>query len=47
LSAETPSVALSVSIMTVKGDEMCVVCTWQDGVVGVELGERLVVDSER
>jgi hypothetical protein len=33
--------------MTVKGDEMCVACTWQDGVFGVEVWERLVVDSER
>ncbi|KAF2001664.1 hypothetical protein P154DRAFT_521697 [Amniculicola lignicola CBS 123094] len=38
---------LSVSIMTVKGREMCVTCSWQDGVVEVGLGERLMADLER
>ncbi|KAF2249681.1 hypothetical protein BU26DRAFT_563579 [Trematosphaeria pertusa] len=47
LSAETPSAALSVSIMTVKGREMCVTCSWQDCVVDAELGERLMGDLER
>ncbi|KAF2682253.1 hypothetical protein K458DRAFT_479054 [Lentithecium fluviatile CBS 122367] len=47
LSAETPSAALSVSIMTVKGREMCVMCSWQDCVVDAELGERLMRDLER
>jgi hypothetical protein len=47
LSAETPSAALSVSIMTVKGREMCVTCSWQDCVVDTELGERLTGDLER
>ncbi|KAF2824482.1 hypothetical protein CC86DRAFT_408559 [Ophiobolus disseminans] len=47
LSAETPSAALSVSIMTVKGREMCVTCSWQDCVVEEELGERLMGDLER
>ena len=47
LSAETPSAALSVSIMTVKGRDMCVTCSWQDCVVDAEIGERLVGDLER
>jgi hypothetical protein len=47
LSAETPSAALSVSIMTVKDREMCVTCSWQDCVVDTELGERLMSDLER
>lgn len=47
LSAETPSAALSVSIMTVKSREMCVTCSWQDCVVDAELSERLMGDLER
>lgn len=47
LSAETPSAALSVSIMTVRGRQMCVTCSWQDCVVDTELGERLMGDLER
>jgi hypothetical protein len=47
LSAEAPSAALSVSIVTVKDREMCVTCSWQDGVVDTELGERLTGDLER
>jgi hypothetical protein len=47
LSAETPSAAFSVSIMTVKGGEMCVTCSWQDCVVDTELGERLMSDLQR
>jgi hypothetical protein len=46
LSAETPSAALSVSIMTVKGREMCVTCSWQDCVVETRLGERLMGDLD-
>lgn len=47
LSAETPSAALCVAIMTVKGREMCVTCSWQDCVVDTELGERLMIDLKR
>ncbi|KAF2463773.1 uncharacterized protein BDR25DRAFT_307565 [Lindgomyces ingoldianus] len=47
LSTEVPSAALSVSIMTVKGDEMCITCSWQDCVVDSGLGERLMSDLER
>jgi hypothetical protein len=47
LSAETPSAALSVSVMTVKGREMCVTCSWQDCVVEREVGEGLTRDLER
>lgn len=47
LSTEVPSAALSVSIMTVKGEQMCVSCSWQDCVVDSGLGERLMGDLER
>ncbi|KAF1963217.1 hypothetical protein CC80DRAFT_499477 [Byssothecium circinans] len=47
LSTETASAALSVSIMTVKGREMCLTCSWQDCVVDTELGERLMGGLER
>lgn len=47
LSAEVPSAAFSVSIMTVKGEEMCITCSWQDCVVDPGLGERLMGDLER
>jgi hypothetical protein len=47
LSAEVPSAALSISIMTVKGGDMCVTCSWQDCVVDISLAERLMVDLER
>lgn len=47
LSAETPSAALSVSIITIKDREMCVTCSWQDCVVDVNLGERLMRDLDR
>ncbi|KAH7396150.1 alcohol acetyltransferase [Pyrenochaeta sp. MPI-SDFR-AT-0127] len=47
LSADTPSAAFSVSMMTVKGREMCITCSWQDCVVEAELGERLMGDLER
>ncbi|KAH6645104.1 alcohol acetyltransferase-domain-containing protein [Truncatella angustata] len=47
LSAEVPSAALSVSIMTVKDSQMCVTCSWQDCVVDASLGERLLSDLER
>ena len=46
-SAGTAAAALSVSVMTLKGGEMCVACTWQDAAVGVEIGERLVGELER
>ncbi|XXG98866.1 hypothetical protein Hte_005196 [Hypoxylon texense] len=47
LSAEVPSAALSVSIMTVKDKQMCVTCTWQDCAVETQVGDRLMSDLER
>lgn len=47
LSAEVPSAALSISIMTVKDEQMCVTCTWQDCAVDTKVGERLMSDLER
>ena len=47
LSAEVPSAAISVSIMTVKDEQMCVTCSWQDGVVEERVGEGLLQDLER
>ncbi|KAF2969789.1 hypothetical protein GQX73_g3776 [Xylaria multiplex] len=47
LSAEVPSAALSVSIMTVKDEQMCVTCSWQDCVVEESLVEQLMDDLKR
>ncbi|PSN70883.1 hypothetical protein BS50DRAFT_659723 [Corynespora cassiicola Philippines] len=47
LSAEVPSAAVSVSIMTVKSEQMCITCSWQDGVVEERVGEGLLLDLER
>lgn len=47
LSTEILSAALSISIMTVKDEQMCVTCSWQDCVVEADLGERLLGDLER
>ncbi|KAI0180925.1 alcohol acetyltransferase-domain-containing protein [Hypoxylon sp. FL1284] len=47
LSAEVPSAAFSLSVMTVKGEQMCVSCSWQDVVVDDKLGKRLMGDLER
>ncbi|RYP08064.1 hypothetical protein DL765_008920 [Monosporascus sp. GIB2] len=47
LSAEVPSAALSVSVMTVRDEQMCVTCSWQDCVVDANLGEKLMADLER
>ncbi|KAF2733109.1 hypothetical protein EJ04DRAFT_295495 [Polyplosphaeria fusca] len=47
LSAETPSAALSVSVVTVAKREMCVTCSWQEGVVEEGVGEQLMGDLER
>jgi len=47
LSADVPSAVFQVSIMTVKGGDMCVACSWQDCVVDLGLGERLMGDLER
>ncbi|KAF7534744.1 hypothetical protein G7054_g5971 [Neopestalotiopsis clavispora] len=44
LSTEILSAALSISIMTVKDEQMCVTCSWQDCVVEADLGERLLGD---
>lgn len=47
LSTEVPSAAISVSILTVKGEKMCVTCSWQDCVVDQDMGERLIGNLER
>ncbi|KAK7911747.1 hypothetical protein PG985_014228 [Apiospora marii] len=47
LSAEVPSAAICVAVVTVKGEQMTVTCSWQDCVVEAGLGERLVDDLER
>ena len=47
LSTEVSSAAISVSIVTVKGEQMCVTCSWQDCVVDSGLGERLAGDLQR
>ncbi|RWA07680.1 hypothetical protein EKO27_g7410 [Xylaria grammica] len=47
LSAEVPSAALSVSLMTVKDEEMCVSCTWQDCALEGSLVEHLMDDLKR
>ncbi|KAH8722889.1 alcohol acetyltransferase-domain-containing protein [Phaeosphaeriaceae sp. PMI808] len=46
LSAEVPSAAISLSIMTVKDEQMCVTCSWQEGVVEERVGEGLLRDLE-
>ncbi|POS68926.1 hypothetical protein DHEL01_v212679 [Diaporthe helianthi] len=47
LSAEVPSAAISVSLMTVKDEQMRVTCSWQDCVVLPSLAEGLLGDLER
>lgn len=47
LSTEVPSAALSVSIITVKDEQMCVTCSWQDCVVDQSLGAQLMHELER
>lgn len=47
LSAEVPSAALSVSIMTVKDEQMCVTCSWQACVAEESLVEHLMDDLKR
>ena len=47
LSVDVHSAAFSVSVMTIKGGDMCVTCSWQDCVVDPSLGERLLGDLER
>lgn len=47
LSAEVPSAAISVSLMTVKDEKMCVTCSWQDCVVPSSVAEGLIGDLER
>ena len=46
LSAETPSAAFSVSVMTVKDERMVVNISWQDGVIEERVAERLIGDLE-
>ncbi|KAI1761897.1 alcohol acetyltransferase-domain-containing protein [Hypoxylon sp. FL1150] len=45
--AKVPSAVLSVSVMTVKDEQMCVTCTWQDCVVDTNLAKGLMGDLER
>ncbi|KAK6220813.1 Alcohol acetyltransferase [Pestalotiopsis sp. IQ-011] len=47
LSAEVPSAAISISMVTVKDEQICVTCSWQDCVVDAELGARVLGDLER
>ena len=47
LSAEVPAAAISVAVVTVKGEQMAVTCSWQDCVVEASLGEHLLNDLER
>lgn len=47
LSTEVASAAISVSIVTVKDEQMCVTGSWQDCVVDLALGERLMGDLEK
>ncbi|KAL1594546.1 Alcohol acetyltransferase [Paraconiothyrium brasiliense] len=47
LSAEIPSAAFSVSMMTVKERDLVVTCSWQDCVLDASLGEQLMVDLEQ
>jgi hypothetical protein len=47
LSRKVRSAAISVSIVTVKGEQMSVACSWQDCVVDSGLGERLTSNLER
>ncbi|KAI1099760.1 alcohol acetyltransferase-domain-containing protein [Jackrogersella minutella] len=47
LSAEVPSAALSISIMTVKNEQTCITCSWQDCVADASLVECLMADLER
>ncbi|KAK2599044.1 Alcohol acetyltransferase [Conoideocrella luteorostrata] len=46
LSAEVASAALSISVMTVRGEKMCVTCSWQDCAVDRDIGERLMDNLE-
>ncbi|KAK8029649.1 alcohol acetyltransferase-domain-containing protein [Apiospora rasikravindrae] len=47
LSAEVCSAALSVSLVTVKNEQMAVTCSWQDCAVEAGIGEGLLNDLER
>lgn len=47
LSAEVPSAAISISLVTVEDEQMCVTCSWQDCVVDAELGACVSGDLER
>lgn len=47
LSTEVQSAAVNVSVMTVKGGQMAVTCSWQDCVVDADLGTHLAGDLER
>ncbi|KAG8165972.1 hypothetical protein KVR01_004524 [Diaporthe batatas] len=47
LSAEIPSAAFSVSIFTVKGEQMCVTCSWQECAVHPNIAEGLLSNLER
>ena len=46
LSANVTSPALQISAVSVKGHDLVVDVTWQDGAVDVEIGERVISDVE-
>jgi hypothetical protein len=46
LGAEVPSAAFSISVVTVKDEQMCITCSWQDAVVEERVGQRLLWDLE-
>lgn len=47
LSAQVPGPGIAVSVVTVKGGEMCVDVTWEEGVVEDKIGEQVAADIER
>lgn len=47
LSAEVPSAAISVSMMSVKGEKLCVTCSWQECVVHPGVADGLVGNLEQ
>ena len=47
VSTEMPSAAMSVSLITVKDEQMCVTCSWQECVVHPGLTEGLMGNLEQ
>jgi hypothetical protein len=46
LSADVPSAALCLSVISVEGGSMSVTCSWQEGAIEASLGEGLTEDLE-